>query len=88
MLTYFCIIINYRSIDDDRKSRHSGENGRESGYGTAPSRLWNSPRLIPRFKYVFFHACSLLFLFFNDTTLPLRINKTSLIMVTVSSEQA
>uniref|UniRef100_A0A9J2PI64 Uncharacterized protein n=1 Tax=Ascaris lumbricoides TaxID=6252 RepID=A0A9J2PI64_ASCLU len=33
-----------RSIEDDRKSRHSGENGRESGYGTAPSRLWNSPR--------------------------------------------
>uniref|UniRef100_A0A0N5AJN3 Pecanex-like protein n=1 Tax=Syphacia muris TaxID=451379 RepID=A0A0N5AJN3_9BILA len=41
-----------RSIDDDRKSRHSGENGRESGYGTAPSRLWNSPRLIPRFKEI------------------------------------
>ena len=42
----------FSSIDDDRKSRHSGENGRESGYGTAPSRLWNSPRLIPRFRYV------------------------------------
>ncbi|VDM39886.1 unnamed protein product [Toxocara canis] len=34
-----------RSIEDDRKSRHSGENGRESGYGTAPSRVWNSPRM-------------------------------------------
>ncbi|MFH4983416.1 hypothetical protein AB6A40_010125 [Gnathostoma spinigerum] len=32
-----------RSDDDANKSRNSGENGRESGYGTTPSRLWNSP---------------------------------------------
>ncbi|VDM92127.1 unnamed protein product, partial [Litomosoides sigmodontis] len=37
-----------RSTDDEksRNSGNSGDNGRESGYGTAPSRSWNSPMIV------------------------------------------
>ncbi|CAG9534772.1 unnamed protein product [Cercopithifilaria johnstoni] len=37
-----------RSTDDEksRNSSNSGDNGHESGYGTAPSRSWNSPMIM------------------------------------------
>ncbi|VBB33491.1 unnamed protein product, partial [Acanthocheilonema viteae] len=37
-----------RSTDDEksRNSGNSGDNGHESGYGTAPSRSWNSPMIM------------------------------------------
>uniref|UniRef100_A0A915Q5T5 Uncharacterized protein n=1 Tax=Setaria digitata TaxID=48799 RepID=A0A915Q5T5_9BILA len=43
-----------RSTDDDksRNSGNSGDNGRESGYGTAPNRSWNSPMIVHQQKRV------------------------------------
>ncbi|VIO97576.1 Uncharacterized protein BM_BM9755 [Brugia malayi] len=42
-----------KRLTDDEKSRNSGnsgDNGHESGYGTAPSRSWNSPLIMHQQK--------------------------------------
>ncbi|VDN03784.1 unnamed protein product [Thelazia callipaeda] len=43
-----------RSTDDEksRNSANSGENGHESGYGTAPNRSWNSPVVLHEQKRI------------------------------------
>ncbi|VDK67529.1 unnamed protein product [Onchocerca ochengi] len=43
-----------RSTDDEksRNSGNSGDNGHESGYGTAPSRSWNSPMIMHQQKRI------------------------------------
>uniref|UniRef100_A0A0R3RM95 Uncharacterized protein n=1 Tax=Elaeophora elaphi TaxID=1147741 RepID=A0A0R3RM95_9BILA len=43
-----------RSTDDEksRNSGNSGDNGHESGYGTAPSRSWNSPMIMRQQKRI------------------------------------
>ncbi|VDK30912.1 unnamed protein product [Gongylonema pulchrum] len=57
-LWHFSGFLALNSTDDEksRNSGNSGENGRESGYGTAPSRLWNSPMVAyhQRYSYAIF----------------------------------